>query len=121
MTSFLGSISSQFTKSLFIGTVCPVVLFLIFCSSVVLPYAGVSQEQFLKVVFPFEKDSAALANTLEVVVLTILLYSMNIPIIRLYEGYPWRKSWIGRLLEWRQRKRFETDRTISTRARMLRY
>jgi hypothetical protein len=66
-----------------------VVLFLIFCSSVVLPYAGVSQEQFLKAVFPFEKDSAALGNTLAVVLLTILLYCMNLPLIRLYEGYPW--------------------------------
>jgi uncharacterized repeat protein (TIGR01451 family) len=121
MTSFLSTISSQFAKSLMIGTVCPVVLFLIFCSCVVLPYAGVSQDQLLSVLFPLEKDSATLANTLEVVVLTILLYTMNIPIIRMYEGYPWRKSWIGERLTRRQRRRFETLRTVRTRARMLRY
>jgi hypothetical protein len=27
--------------------------------------------------------------------LTGLLYSFNVPIIRLFEGYPWKNSWVG--------------------------
>src|SRR5437660_916774 len=38
---------------------------------------------------------------------TGLLYNLNIPIIRLYEGYPWDQSWIGRLMVRRKRATFD--------------
>lgn len=41
------------------------------------------------------------------VVFTGLLYNLNTPIIRLYEGYPWEKSWLGECFVKQAKRRFE--------------
>src|SRR5262249_13251508 len=46
------------------------------------------------------------------IVLSGLLYNMNIPILRLYEGYPWSRSWLGSLLRRRHINRFDDDQQI---------
>jgi hypothetical protein len=41
------------------------------------------------------------------VLLTGVLYNLNIPIIRFYEGYPWQYSWTGDFLVKRRKKEFK--------------
>jgi hypothetical protein len=50
------------------------------------------------------KPLAALDTQWQVITITFIailmsgmLYNLNIPIIRMYEGYPWKDTWVGRL------------------------
>jgi len=43
-----------------------------------------------------------------VIVISGLIYNLNIPILRLYEGYPWRTSLIGSWLTRRERTKFDS-------------
>jgi hypothetical protein len=51
----------------------------------------------------------------------VLLYNLNIPIIQLYEGYPWEKSWLGAWLKRRQQRRFREAKSLRLRSRGLRH
>lgn len=94
MTSILSAISGQFSKSLILGTFMPVVIFVILNLLFVaplLPSDGLIVNQLLAF------DVQGVVATLFIsIVLTGLLYNLNIPIIRLYEGYPWKDSFVGR-------------------------
>lgn len=48
--------------------------------------------------------------TIGVLVLSVVLDNINIPIIRLYEGYPWKDSWIAMPLLARRKKHFKKCR-----------
>src|SRR5665213_3222394 len=89
MTSFLSTISSQFAKNILIGTIFPVMLFVIAINAVVLQLADITPHTVLTRIFPWEQDSTVAALTVFGLIVTVLLYSLNIPLIRLYEGYPW--------------------------------
>jgi hypothetical protein len=106
MTAILSSISGQFSKALFLGAFFPSVVFVILGMIFALP------------LFPAEfgllKPLEALGVEWKVVflifltlVISGLLYNLNISIIRLYEGYPWKDSWIGSYFLPRQRTRFK--------------
>ena len=98
MTSIVSAISGQFSKSLILGTFLPSMLFVVLGVFFVLP------------LFPYNWDAlqqlsgaetqSVLVASLVTVVLTGLLYNLNIPVIRFYEGYTWQNSLIG---EWRTR------------------
>jgi hypothetical protein len=49
-----------------------------------------------------------------------VLHSLNVPIIRFYEGYSWGESWIGQAMTSCQRRKFETARQLRGRAAKLR-
>jgi hypothetical protein len=119
MGSFLSSVSGQFAKSILLGTFFPVVLFAMALSGKVLPMAGVKPQALLADVLPWETDSALLALTAFVLILTILLYSLNTPLIRLYEGYPWRFSWLGQWRTSRHVRRFQLARGVTAYTRLL--
>jgi hypothetical protein len=44
----------------------------------------------------YSQEWPVLAGLFIIIVLTGLLYNLNIPIIRFYEGYPWQYSWLGK-------------------------
>jgi hypothetical protein len=52
-------------------------------------------------------------------VAAVVLFTLNIPLIRLYEGYPWQKSLVGRWRASRQRKRADLLEQTRERARLL--
>lgn len=104
MTSILSSISGYFSRSLILGTFLPVTIFVVLSLLLVpvLP-AGLSLSALLAGL-----DTAKIVGiSFLTVVLSGLLYNMNIPILRLYEGYPWRRSWIGSWLTRRHIAKFE--------------
>lgn len=121
MSSFLSSISGSFAKSILLGIVFPVVLFITAVSTVILPLAGASPRSLFAEVFPWETDSTVTALTVFTLIITILLYSLNIPVIRLYEGYPWKESWLGLWCRHRQKARFRAAHELRKRLRVLRW
>lgn len=107
MTSIISAISGQFSKSLVLGTLFPVALFVVLALMFVLPI--VPSE--VAVLAPLQKlgtEWQLIALSLVTVVISGVLYNLNIPIIRLYEGYPWRDSWLGRRRTARHRGRYES-------------
>lgn len=119
MTSLISLVSGQFTRSLILGAFFPVVLFLtlaILALGPVLPNGMDLIQAFQEL----ETPSEILLFTLFAVVLTVFLYNLNIPIIRLYEGYPWLESKIG---QWRKRKftrEYDEIRRLIPRLRAVR-
>jgi hypothetical protein len=62
----------------------------------------------------------AVVFTLVVFVLTGLLYYLNIPIIRIYEGYPWKGTLLGMALGYLQKLRLRGAIKLNTQAKQLR-
>jgi uncharacterized repeat protein (TIGR01451 family) len=118
LTSIFSAISGQFSRSLILGTFLPVVLFtvlgLLFLPSL-FPF-GSSPFQPLAAL---DKEWQVVAVTFIAVLITGLLYNLNIPIIRIYEGYPWIRSGIG---TWRKEswgRRFTAVQKLTARLRFL--
>lgn len=103
--SLFAEISGKFSKSLVFGCFFPVVFFLlldwIFFAPFLPPLQGAAGA--LAALDP-EWKTAAVAGL--AVLFSGLLYTLNAPIIRFYEGYPWRHSLLGRLLTGVQKRRW---------------
>jgi hypothetical protein len=111
MTGILSMISGSFSRVLLLGTLFPVTVFALL---------------FFLFVVPFLPDMALLAPLAQldagwktalltslVILLSGILYNLNVPIARLYEGYTWQSSWLGGRAQKRQLARLEW--TISKR------
>lgn len=105
MNDLLSTVSGQFGKTLIFGTLLPVIVFCVLVWAFVGPMLPADLESvaaFSKL-SPEWKLAVASFTTL---ILTGLLLSLNIPLIRLYEGYPWKGSWIGSWCVRRGKARF---------------
>jgi hypothetical protein len=118
VTSILSAISGQFSKSLILGTLMPVVLFLIFSLLFVVTFYPANRE-LLYQLQQLDAQGVVIFSFLTIV-LTGLLYNLNIPIIRLYEGYPWRESFVGRWLTRYYQSKLRADIVIRSHAQLLR-
>jgi hypothetical protein len=63
MTSFLSTLSLQFAKNILIGTLFPVVLFVIAMAAVVLPLAEVTRRAMFGLIFLWDQESLVPALT----------------------------------------------------------
>jgi hypothetical protein len=95
MTSALSAISGQFSKSLVLGTFLPMVIFVVFNLIFVVPFLP-ADWPLLNPLKTLDSQWQVIAISLLTIVLSGILYNLNMPIIRLYEGYPWKESWIGK-------------------------
>ena len=111
MNNLLSAISGQFSKALLLSTMLPVVVFVLLTWALVIPLMPHSVP-WLEWVGGLDSEWKLATLSLVVLLLTALLYNLNGPIIRFYEGYPWRHSWIG---DWR--KRVHRERFVRTRDR----
>jgi hypothetical protein len=94
MTDLITTISGHFGKSLILGAMLPAVLFVVLWVVFVAPL--VPPGWSIPALFPiFESQWPVITASFAAIVLTGLLYSFNVPIIRLFEGYPWKNSWVG--------------------------
>ena len=105
MTSLLSSISGQFGKAIFLGTLFPVLIVAILNDVLTVPLLsfGAAWQTSLKDIAVGEDKWGAVFLVFIVLVVTGFLYNLNIPILRLYEGYPWKDSWLGGL--WLDKKK----------------
>ena len=107
MTSILSSISGYFSKSLILGTFLPVVIFTVLALLLFVPYLPPD----IAISSPlegWEKEWRVIGISFVVIVVSGLIYNLNIPILRLFEGYPWRTSLIGSWLRRRERAKFDS-------------
>jgi uncharacterized repeat protein (TIGR01451 family) len=106
LNNLLSAVSGQFGKALIFGTLLPVIVFVLLARIFVIPLlpAGLQAFEAFESLDPEWKLAATSFLTL---VLTGLLLNLNIPIIRFYEGYPWKESWIGGWWLKRARARFD--------------
>jgi len=94
MTSIISAISGQFSKSLILGTFLPVVVFVILSLIFAVPLFP-DTWSLLKPLETLGTQWKIAAFSFIAVVLSGLLYNLNIPLTQLYEGYPWANSWWG--------------------------
>lgn len=113
MTSIISAVSGRVSRSLILGTLLPVALFVILHLVLVAP-------NWPSDLSPFKhfKD-VGLGSQWKVIsiVFLILVFSglwsgLNRPIIRFYEGYPWRNSPFGK---WRTAHYFAKFQAINAR------
>jgi hypothetical protein len=121
MGSLLSAISGQFAKAIVLGTMFPVLI--VSAMNVLLvaplsPHTEAVPAYLAKIALGDEKWPAVVLSFV-VFVLTGLLYDLNIPIIRMYEGYPWQKSFIGRSFLRLQRRRFDEALRLESSDRSL--
>jgi uncharacterized repeat protein (TIGR01451 family) len=115
MGSLLSAISDKFAKLIILGTMFPVVILSalnIFLVAPLLPQTASLPGYMARIAVGDEKWPAVMLS-LVVFVLTGLLYNLNSSIIRIYEGYPWRNSLIGRTLLQRQNRRLSEALSLS--------
>jgi uncharacterized repeat protein (TIGR01451 family) len=94
MTNILSAISGQFSKSLLLGTFLPVVVFVILGLLFVAPLVP-TDWPLLSPLAALDPQWKLIVILFTMIVLSGLLYNLNIPLIRFYEGYPWQAAWIG--------------------------
>lgn len=94
--TFLSAISGKFSRTLILGTLAPVTVFVILGILAVAPFfpARVTVFQPIETLDP---GWQLVVMTLVVIVLSLILYGLNIPIIRFFEGYPWKDTWLGQI------------------------
>jgi hypothetical protein len=118
VTSILSAISGQFSKSLILGTFMPVVVFVILSLYFAIPLFPVNWE-LLYQLQQLDTQGIIIFSFLTIV-LTGVLYNLNIPIIRLYEGYPWRESFIGKWATRYYQSKLRFDIALRSHAQLLR-
>lgn len=108
MAGLLSAISGQFTKSLILGSLLPAAIFVMVWLGFVAPLLppGFS----LPALDPLGVESSAVAIVFATSVIAVLLHNLDIPLIRLYEGYPWKDSPLGRLRTRAQRRTLAAER-----------
>lgn len=119
MADLFAKIPAQFTRALILSAFFPVLLFFTAFTLVVLPMTNRGADFVSAVRDPAvwsQSPFVVLIVTIIILVLSIVLNSMNVPIIRFYEGYPWRKSFIAAPFLARQLRIF--DRATQTRHRI---
>jgi len=97
METMLATISGQFTKSIILGVFLPVVLFVLLGGWLITPLLPPSLP-LLGLVKSLDRQWFLFAFTFLIILISGFLYNLNGPIIRLYEGYPWRTSRLGQWL-----------------------
>lgn len=118
MTTVLGSLSELATslfQSFRLSYVIPAFVFWTLNALFILPNIPLDARNFLAHLSqPFMLQPVALLSILSVLG-GYFLYVLNTPIIRLFEGYPWRESRIGeKKIEWHRRRRQELDENHQT-------
>ena len=93
MTSLLSAISGHFNRALIFGTVVPVLMFTVVVARLLewwLPF-----DPPWRVLGAYGTEWQAVTAFLVVALASGVLHSVNVPLTRLYEGYPWARSFVG--------------------------
>lgn len=94
MTSIVSDISKQFGKALILSTFLPSLIFVIL-SLLLVGQVAPDDWGLLRSLEVLDPQWQVLAVSLASVMLSGMLYNLNIPLIRFYEGYTWREGPLG--------------------------
>jgi hypothetical protein len=114
MTSILSSISGYFSKSLMLGAFLPAIIHIVVGNFFIGPLLPAGTD-ILKPFQALDTQWKVLAILFVTIVLSGLLYNLNVPLIRVYEGYPWKEWWIGRVKADRHQARLAALQLRETR------
>jgi hypothetical protein len=107
MTSIFSTISGQFGKAWILGALLPTSLFVVLGLILVQPLLPLAWQV---VGSPSELDTGGvLAVSFATLLLSGLLFHLNNPLIRFYEGYPWREGWLGQKRVRHYERRFDAS------------
>lgn len=106
LNNLLSAVSGQFGKALIFGTLLPVIVFVLLARLFVVPLLPAGLQAF-EAFDSLDPEWKLAATSFIALVLAGLLLNLNIPIIRFYEGYPWRDSWIGKWRVGRAKVQFD--------------
>ena len=106
MTSILSAISGYFSKSILLGTALPVALFIILNLLFVVPLLP-PDWALLRAYAESSNEAKAAYVAFAIVLISGVLYNFDIPLMRLYEGYPWQETWLGERRTRRFRQEFD--------------
>ncbi|HEX8360254.1 MAG TPA: hypothetical protein VF613_09105 [Longimicrobium sp.] len=118
MTNILSLISGSFSRALLLGTLFPLTLFALLALLFVVPFLP-ADIPHLAPLAQLDPAWKTVLFTVAVILGTGLLYSVNVPLVRLYQGYPWRFSWLGQWAVAREQRRREWADSRRTRLRDL--
>lgn len=107
MTNLISAISGQFSRSVLLSTLLPVTVFVLLVLVLVWPQLPGSAA-VVGWAHGLDTGWKLAAISLVTILLTALLHSLNGPVVRFYEGYPWSDSWLGRWRTRVHRRRFES-------------
>lgn len=113
MTSLLSNITKEFGKPIVLASLLPAAIFVMLNLLVIvpaLPDGLPPAPQLLGTLETEETGWQAAAVLFVTAVIASILFNLNIPLIRLYEGYAFRDSRLGRWLEGRQREKYRALR-----------
>src|SRR5438552_2100476 len=96
MNNLLSTVSGYFSRALILGAFLPAVIFVTLFLLFVAPNIS-AEMQFMQQLRNLDPEWKVFSSIFATVVLSGLLFNLNIPHVRLYEGYPWRETLIG---EW---------------------
>ena len=105
MTSILSTISGYFSKPLILSAFLPVVIFILLSWLLLVPI--LPDYVIFQPLEGLEKEWKLLAVSFISIVASGLIYNLNIQILRFYEGYPWKDSWIGQIRTKRFHREFD--------------
>src|SRR5688572_19937730 len=105
VTDVVSALSGRIGKSLAVGALLPAVLFVVLALRFLRPLLPDSWPLH-NALSTLNDAETAITLALLTLILTGFLYALNPSIIRLYEGYPWRNSPLGKWLENGHRARF---------------
>ena len=107
MSSLLSAISGKFSTAVILGTFFPVTVFVFLARVLWVPLLPAGWHPALLAPLAGLDDKWELfVLTLVTIVLSGLLYNLNTPVLRLYEGYPWMDTWLGRWRKGRHERAF---------------
>lgn len=107
MTGLLDTISGHLAKPLVVGSLLPVLLF----GSALFVLNGSDPNAFIQpeyLVAGLTAEWKLAVAGLAALAVAGLLHVLNRPLIRWYEGYPWKETYLGRMRTARHRRRFQT-------------
>jgi hypothetical protein len=119
MSSIFSAISGHLTRSLVLGTLLPVIMFVVAAVTLFSPMVP-TRPPLLTPLYTLEKEWAPWAVVLTTLAITGLLYNLNTPLIRLYEGYVWKDTMLGRWRTRRYRMRVATAEQTKRRLILMR-
>lgn len=108
MQGALSAISGKFGSALVLGAFFPSVVFVALWVALVFPLLPADWPP-LQAIQLIEPTWRGIAAALLPVLIAGILYNLNVPIIRFFEGYPWATSIVGISLAARQGARFRVS------------
>jgi hypothetical protein len=106
ITNFLSTVTGQFTRQWILGHFIPAVLFVIFGLLFLVPLFP-PDWPVLRPLETLGTEWKIIIIAFVTILLTALLYNLNVIILRLYTGHYWKEVWSGKYFTKRNRVRFD--------------